>query len=610
MKKGFNLNKNIYVMLAAVVLLAIIMQISRSQYLLQFSRNTNLAEDRQVFNSKLGQAEAVDLDGPTSCVVYDSNDETSVKVKNNAIRILQYMKKKSLSINTNVGEINLEPCSMAIITNQQLDPIGNIGTVSEYVNNGGYVLFANWLEMDHTFNQIYRKLGILSSSEPFQAQGIKLESNVLIGEKGLIIDDPFVINTTNRIEIDDSSDLLASSIEGMPLMWRRDYGKGAFIVFNGTMLTEKINRGLLAGGISLLEPNFIYPIFNSKQLFIDDFPAPIRKGITASIYKEYHKDIPQFYRDIWWPDMLKAAKNAGLKYTAVLIQSYNDQVDPPFNSPVDEDHNNLISYGREIIKSGGEIGIHGYNHQSLQMNDEIADNYGYKVWSSTSEMSQSIAEVLKYTNISFPNYKIMSYVPPSNMMSPEGREALKEVWPDLTVISSLYEEDATNMSYVQEYEVAEDGIIEMPRITSGYVDTPFERWAEANTITSLGIYSHFIHPDDVLDEIRGKQLSWEQLSKAFSSKLERLKKTYPWLRPMTATEGAIEIEKILNSKVKWTHDVDAIRGEISYFQDDNYFVLRTERSIAQLENCTVSQIDENTYLIRATEAKFQIGLGG
>lgn len=610
MKKGFKLNKNIYVMLAAIVVLAIIMQISRSQYLLQFSRNTNLAEDRQVFNSNLGQAEAIDVEGPTSCVVYNSDDEISVKVKNNATRILQYMKKKSLSMDTNENPINLESCSITIITNQQLDPIGNIDSLDEYVNNGGYVMFANWLEMDHTFNQIYRKLGIISSSEPFQAQGIELNSNVLIGEKGLVIDDPFIVNTTNSIEIDNSSELLASSLEGMPLMWRRDYGKGAFIVFNGTMFTEKINRGLLAGGISLLEPNFIYPIFNSKQLFIDDFPAPIRKGITASIYKEYHKDIPQFYRDIWWPDMLKAAKNAGLKYTAMVIQSYNDQVAPPFNSPVDEDHYNLISYGREIIKSGGEIGIHGYNHQALQMDDEVAANYGYHVWPSTQEMSQSIAEVLKYTNISFPNYKIMSYVPPSNMISSEGRAALKEVWPDLTVISSLYEEDATNMSYVQEYEVAEDGIIEMPRVTSGYVDTPFEHWAEANTITSLGIYSHFVHPDDVLDELRGKQLSWEQLSKAFSSKLERLNKTYPWLRPMTATEGAIDLEKTLNSKVEWTYGVDAIRGEITYFQDDNYFVLRTERSIAKLQNCSVSKIDENTYLVKATEAKFQVGLGG
>ncbi|WP_438348666.1 DUF2194 domain-containing protein [Paenibacillus sp. FA6] len=610
MKKGFSINKNIYVILAAIVVLAIIMQVSRSEYVLQFSRNTNLAESRQIFNSNLGQAEATDLGGPTSCVLYDSEEEVSVSVKNNATRLLQYMKRKTLSIDTSVDSINLDSCAMTIITNQILDEIGNIDSLSDYVNDGGYVMFTNTLEMDHTFNKIYRQLGIISSSEPFLAQGIELKSNVLIGEKDLIIDDPYVANSMNRIEIDDSSELLATSVDGMPLMWRRDHGQGAFMVFNGTMLVEKINRGLIAGGISLLEPDFIYPIFNSKQIYIDDFPAPIQKGINDSIYQQYHKDVSHFYRDIWWPDMLKAAKNADLKYTAVLIQSYTDRVDPPFNSPVDEDRYNLLSYGREVIKSGGEIGIHGYNHQSLQMDEEIADNYGYKVWPSTSVMSQSISESLKYANISFPNYKIMSYVPPSNMISSEGREALKEAWPDLTVISSLYEEDITNMSYIQEYEVAEDGIIEMPRVTSGYVDNPIEHWAEANTITSLGIYSHFVHPDDVLDELRGKQLSWAELYKAYSTKLERLKKTYPWLRAMTATEGAIDLEKVLNSRVEWTKEVDSIRGDITNFQDDNYFVLRTARSIAQLKHCSVSKIDENTYLVKATEAKFQIGLGG
>lgn len=586
------------------------MQVSRSQYVLQFSRNTSLAEDRQVFNSNIGQAHTADLDAPTSCVLYDSGDEVSVKIKNNASRTLQYMKKKNLSIDTNNGQINLKPCALTIITNQQLDPIGNISSLPEYVNNGGYVMFANWLDADNTFNQIYRKLGIISSSSPIQAHGIELKSNVLIGADNLIIDDNFVINTTNSIELDDSSEILATTLEGIPLMWRRDHGKGAFIVFNGTMLQEKVNRGLLAGGISLLEPDFIYPIFNSKQIFIDDFPAPIRKGIAPSIYEEYHKDIPKFFHDIWWPDMLKAAKSTDSKYTVALIQSYNDQVNPSFHSPIDEERHNLISYGRDVIKSGGEIGIHGYNHQSLQMDTEIADNYGYNVWPGINEMAQSISEVLEYANKSFPKYKIMSYVPPSNMISPEGRAALKQVWPDLTVISSLYEEDVTNMSYVQEYEVAEDGIIEMPRITSGYVDTPFEHWAEANAITSLGVYSHFVHPDDILDELRGKQLSWDQLYKGYSSKLQRLRKTYPWLRPMTATEGAIDIEKTLNSQVKWTYEVDAILGEITYFQHDNYFVLRTKRSITKLQNCTVNKIDKNTYLVKAEEEKFKIGLGG
>lgn len=613
MKKRVHFNRDVYIILCAIVILTLVLQIGRSEYVLQSSKNSSLVKDRKIIsqqsNIQSNVQSNVSVDESMYCVVFDSMDQDSILVKNNTMKTLEYMKKKIKTIDIFNEELMLDECVTTIITNQQLDPLGDITVVSDYVNRGGYVMFANTFELDSNFYQIYRKLGVTASGDWKNTMGIELNSNVLIGEKGLIIDDPFVFNVANTVELDDSAELLASSLEGIPLMWKKSYGQGAFLVFNGTMLQVKINRGLLAGGISLVEPDFIYPIFNSKLVFIDDFPAPIRQGTTPSIYDAYHKDIPQFYRDIWWPDMLKVAKRTGLKYTAVLIQSYNDKVEEPFQSPDDEDRHNLISYGREVIKSGGEIGIHGYNHQSLQSSNYVADYYEYNPWNSIETMSKSVAEVLEFTNKAFPKYQLLTYVPPSNMLSEEGREALKKAWPDLMVISSLYEEDMNNVSYVQEYEVAEDGIIEMPRVTSGYLDTPFERWAEASTLTQLGVYSHFIHPDDLLDEERGKQMSWEDLYKGFNFKMNRLKTTYPWMRATTSAEGAIEMEKTLNSHVNWTRDVHAIRGEISNYHGDLYYILRTERTIGKLNNCLVNKIDHNTYLVNAKNEKFEIGLG-
>jgi len=607
MKNGFYLNRNVYVILTAIILLALLMQISHSTYILQFSKNTHLLENRKV---GVTAGQSLHDSGPAYCAVYDGDDEYNVRVYKNIFHVLQYMKKNILSFNTAKETVDLSRCSVTIISNQYLDTIKGIDSLSSYVENGGYVLFANSLDHDNTYNQIYRKLGIVASGVLVDTQGIRLTSNVLIGEKDLLTDIPFITNISNTVELDETSELLASSTKGIPLLWKKTYGVGAFMVYNGTMLGEKINRGLLAGAISLLEPDFIYPVFNSKQMFIDDFPAPIPNGILPSIYNEYKKDIPGFYHDIWWPDMLKVAKKSNLKFTAGLIQTYNNQVDPPFASPIDEDRANLIAFGREVIKSGGEVGIHGYNHQSLQMNQEVADNYGYKIWNSVDDMALSVKEALKFAKTAFPKYDIVTYIPPSNMMSQEGREALLKAWPNLTTISSMYEEDATNMSYVQEFEVAKDGVIEMPRITSGYVDTPFERWAEANTITSLGFYSHFVHPDDALDDVRSMQLTWSKLYEGFAYKMDRLNRTYPWLRAMTATEGAIDVERTLNSQVKWTREGNSIQGEISNFQADSYFVLRTHKSLGLLHNCEVTKIDEHTFLVKAFKPDFEIRLNG
>ncbi|AZN39574.1 DUF2194 domain-containing protein [Paenibacillus albus] len=608
MKKSFYLKRNVYIMLIAIILLAVGVQISRTQYILQFSKNKSLVENHRIASQNPGRT--IEYGGPAYCVVYDSIDVGSVKVNDNVLRTLQYMKKKTVSMDIAQKPLDLNGCSVAIITDYSLEEMGHISTLSSFVEDGGYIMFTNKLELDQEFYQIYRKIGIVASGSSAQVQGIKLNSNVLIGEKDLVVDDPFINNDSNSVELDDSSELLASSISGVPLLWKREYGKGAFMVFNGTMFQEKINRGLFAGAISLLEPDYIYPVFNAKLMFIDDFPSPIRQGTISSIYDEYHRDIPRFYHDIWWPDMLKLAKRTNLKFTTVLIQSYNDQVKGPFSSPVDEDRYNLISYGREVLKSGGEIGIHGYNHQSLQMSQVVADNYGYKVWPNVEEMSASIKEALRYANNAFPNYDIVSYVPPSNMISKEGRDALKKAWPNLTVISSLYEEDVTNMSYIQEFEVAKDGIIEFPRITSGYMDSPFERWAEANSMTSLGVFSHFVHPDDVLDEVRSKNLPWSKLNEGMSEKMKRVQKTYPWVRAKTATEAAIDMEKVLNSSVTWTRAGDSIHGMISNFQTDNYFILRTKKSILKTTSCVVSKIDENTFLVKASKSKFEIRLDG
>lgn len=600
--------RNVYLIIAGVIALAAVVQLSRSQFVLESTRNTHLAENRAVAADN-AQQDWLPSD-PLYCVAYSSNEEESLLIGGNATKMLDYMKKQTVEIDLAAEAYQPDRCGVTIVTMQDLDEFEGLDRLMAHVEQGAYAMFAARLEQNQAFNQIYRKLGIVTSGSSGNAHGIKLVRNVLLQGENREFNDGYMVNYANNIEIDADSELLAESSEGIPLMWKRDYGQGSFLLFNGTMLQEKINRGMLAGGLSLLEPDFIYPIFNMKQMYIDDFPAPMSNAVDDNIYKEYNMNISRFFHDIWWPDMLKAAKRDDLKYTAVMIQSYNDKVDLPFDAPVDENKYSLISYGLEVIKSGGELGIHGYNHQSLQLNEEIADFYGYRAWKDTGAMASSIRQVLEYANKAFPNYEMTAYVPPSNMLDEAGREALKQAWPHLAVIASLYEEDATNRSYVQEFEVKEDGIIEMPRITSGYVDTEFEVWAETNTITSLGVFSHFVHPDDLLDDLRSQNMGWQELYDNFLLKMDRVHEQYPWLRSMTATEGAFDMAGTLAAEVRWTKGGRMLRGEIEGFQGPMYFVLRTDKSIGKLNHCSVSKIDTNAYLVKATDSSFEIGLGG
>lgn len=608
MKATRNFSKQLYIIIFFVLLFGVLLQVSRSEFILKSQQNQHVMAQKKEILASVPQIADAEVNGNNYCVLYNESDEISNKLKENATYTIHYMKKKFIEMNVEKEKPSLGTCDVLVLTTSSLADIGTVEEMEQFVFQGGYIFFMSALEVDAHYQILYRKLGISSFDKLTEAKGIHLLSNVLIGEKNLFIDDEFILNTSLSVDLDDEAELLAESANHIPLLWKNNYGQGAFMTFNGTMLNEKINRGIFAGALSLLEPNFIYSIFNIKVFFIDDFPSPVAKGTNPVIYKEYKKDIQTFYQEIWWPNMLKTSKKYDMKYTGAIIESYNDRVEPPFSNTEDKDSHYLISYGRELIKSGGELGFHGYNHQSLVLDKEVSASFGYNEWKSGEDMAEATEELLAYTKTAFPSYTITSYVPPSNVLSKEGREAIKRVWPDLTVISSLYGEDDNELAYVQEFEIAADGIIEMPRITSGYFESEYNRWAEANTMTGVGVFSHFVHPDDVISSDRSNNMGWEENYKLFNKYMARVHETYPWLRAMPATEAAIDVAKTIQTVVSWESDKDSIAGNIHNYRAESSFVLRTERKIGRLQNCTVKKIDLNTYIVIANDSKFKIEL--
>lgn len=608
-KSRVRLKREVYLILGCVLLLALVVQITHSQYVLQHRENKSDV-DRIRSWQKIAVSATQVPSGPSYCFVYDPEDTVSVNIRNQAEQTFRYLKKPLKITALERETLTTEGCESIIVASHKIGKVINPDELASYVEMGGHVFFAQQVELDDDFYRLYRKMGIVDIGEYGESYGVELTSNVLIGEKGARFDDPFIEEVHVTFALEDDSKLLAKMINGTPLLWEHEYGRGSFMVCNGILLQEKMNRGLFIGAISLLVPDFIYPVFNSKVMFIDDFPAPIRQGIEPQIYREYQRDIPSFFKDIWWSDMLKAARQHDLKYTAMFIQTYNDRVKPPFSKPDDEDRIGMVSFGREVIKSGGEIGMHGYNHQSLQTDKQTASKFGYESWSDSVPMELALKEAKRFFKDSFPNYEILSYVPPSNVLSSDGREALKRTFPDLATISSLYIEDANKSAYIQEFQLASDGILEMPRLTSGYTDSVWGHWIEANGMTGHGYYSHFIHPDDLLDSARSLNMNWGKLYDQFTQMITRVDQTYPWLRPMTSTESAIDMVNVLTSSIEWERENNGtLQGKIEPYETEAYFVLRTERRFQKLHGCEVLKIDENTYLVTASQAEFSIKLG-
>jgi len=615
MNNNIKFRRNVYIILLSILAFGIMSQIARSDMMLKYVSNDSQTSLKQwqSFQQTITPV-SMNIDGEDAagtglhCIIYNSEDSLSVDYYNNFQTVYSNLKQPYTVLDTASDELSFEACQAVIMTASIEVLTDSITGLEQYIQDGGYVFFAR---MDHpgpVFTKLYRKLGIVNYWYVVGNDDIHFTSNLLIGQKDVLFADDYFYNDSISVELDHDSELLAKGENQTPIAWRYEYGDGAVLVYNGNNLFTKSNRGLIVGAISMLIPDYIYPIFNAKLFYIDDYPAPMSTDKDPKITDEYNRNIASFFKEIWWPDMIKLAKNYDLKYTAVAIEDYNEAVKSPLPTYRQEDLTNLIVYGREVLKTGGEVGIHGYNHQPLQFRQDIADEYDYVVWNAYEDMEASIREVLSYTERAFPNYNMVSYVPPSNILSAEGRQVLVDNWETLRVISSLYEEDPKDYSYVQEFEIADDGIVEMPRITSGYADSPDMQWLEASVMTAYGFISHFIHPDDIFDDYRSGDKGWSELYDDFEQMLSRMESTYPWLEAQTSGEAAIHVAHVLNSQITRKQTDSQIEVDINNFNSNQFFILRSKKKIGRLTNCSVKLIDEHTYLVEATDENFNIEL--
>jgi hypothetical protein len=363
------------------------------------------------------------------------------------------------------------------------------------------------------------------------------------------------------------------------------------------MLNEKTNRGLLSAFIGLCRDDLVYPIMNIKMIHIDDFPAPIPEGEDEKIYEEFSRDVPQFYREVWWSDMIRLSKKYDLKYSGFVIESYNNNTAPPFERATSEDKKNLLLYGRELLGLEGEIGLHGYNHQSLAPEGYIKQDLGYTPWESVDDMVLSIGELMRFIHSVFGKYELRAYVPPSNILSPEGREAVLAANPELKIIASVYHPNYEGDVYDQEFEVAEDGIIEFPRITSGYVMEEKKLWNIYNGANLYGVISHFIHPDDILDPERNEGKTWTVLSEEFSELIAEVDLKYGWLRSFTISTASQELVKYLECKPYIEYGDGIVNIYIDNYRSDVYCMLRTEKEITESQDCQYEKIGDTAYLL-------------
>ena len=602
--KGFK--KEIWITFILVMALGVFFQLNRMDTFLHISSWTNNDAVREAGQ----ESEYADMSREKYLVLYDPNEVQSVLRRHIVEKILREQKKEVIrqSIYQD-GEIDAS-CRGVIIAAGRLKDVKCLPAVEKYVEQGGSAMILSQLQEEQLPAGMLKKLGVAAVGPEVSAYGIRVTGSMYPGLAGFGFDSEDYATLSAQAVLLPEAGTEVTAGDGTPIVWSNQWGRGRFWVCNSRERDDKNSYGMYTAMLGQLHADYVYPVMNMKLFFIDDFPSPVPEGNFDRIYQETGLSTADFYRKLWWPEMLKDAKEYNWKYTGMIIESYGSQVKGPFQPLANgEARNGLIVYGRELLKAGGELGIHGYNHQSLAPAGYGQEHLGYNVWENRRDMEEALQELRRYVQEVYPDYEIHSYVPPSNILSPEGKAAIKSVFPEMKVYASLYNGLADAKEYFQNFQVNQDGTCEIPRVSSGYVPTPEDIWEAYNVICYNGVFSHFVHPDEIFYE-ESSDLSWAVMKNGLRELFEDIDRRFGWLEPATASEGADIMKNYFDMDYRVERSNDGMQLHCWNFSRPLTFVLRTGREVGHVSGGRVRRIQQDAYVLTVEEPEFSLEWAG
>jgi hypothetical protein len=405
--------------------------------------------------------------------------------------------------------------------------------------------------------------------------------------------------------------VLASSINNpnFPVIVENNIGKGKVILYNTTQAFTKIDRGLLFSGLLKGLEAIPYPIANTSTIFLDDFPSPLYNVKEEPIKAELNMTITDFVKKVWWPDMQSIAKKYNISYSAMICFDYKNKTQPPFL--FDQWNENKLKDGKkvepisewlvnDVAKKGHELAFHGYNHVEFLKGE----------WPNPEFIPTALKAVQKKWQVSnFGDFPV-TYVPPSNHIDKAGVGYLHEGMPSIKYMCSLYLggiEDGAGREF--DFDPYNKNMFDYPRISSGfYMDTQ-TKYAHESMYLFTGIWTHFVHPDDIYqidrpgnisqgdDDLRNaRNLGWRKTNgkdygmlTEFDDYLKQMSITYPQMRYVNAGQGGKIVNDWRASKFRHSSDegsytVEEVNPQSSIGDNQYWFLYGSFENTPKIES--------------------------
>lgn len=526
--------------------------------------------------------------------------------------------KSTSAVEWNKKEFMLKPSVRVICINntKKLNQFA-IDRLLHFVAGGGTLVLPSYNE-DKRMGFLYGVKPEANYEIDYSAKGYFFTKNILPNHKNktfhkeLHHDGLAVENFKNSIQVFAH----ALNDDNYPVIIKNSIGEGNVVFLNSSTYFERDHRGLFFANILFGLEGVAYPIANVSSLFLDDFPASLYESRQEPIASELDISTARFVDKIWWPDMKKVAQKYNIKYTTTITFNYNNNVQPPFlytqwdELKKDQETGSLSNWiTKDIIKDGHELALHGYNHVSLTKTNWTKENINISLNSLKKKWSLN-------------NYGVLpiSYIPPTNTVDEFGLKELSYSLPSIKYMCSAYSGNIKNGSG-REFnpDPYDNRIFNYPRVCSGFYLSDKKYFNQQSVYLFTGIWTHFVHPDDILQMPGGNKdddkfekrnslsLGWYDADKGntgmyyrFIDLLDKHKNTYPLSKFYTANEGASITSKWRANSYK--HEITENLYKITNINNlengsKNWFVYVSEANTSNISE----YLNKNNLLFSKTE---------
>ncbi len=474
-------------------------------------------------------------------------------------RSIQWMMnslKKPVRAVAQLAESDLAAAPVGIIvTTSDMGALGDLALVTDYVRAGGQLILARLPDQNAAMTADFLEtLGILSIGNTVTYEQCELYEGLLLG--GMVRYEELPL-TARRLDLSSLCKVWATMWLGdpiyrddvVPLVYERRLDSGVIAVVNGAFLSDIDGIGILSALLALNQDAFITPAVNAATLSLVNFPY--LEGDTQILASLYARNAFATNQALIWPDLSHVLLAGDMRATAFL-----------------------------------PVGVNGQNEAQVQLISFLMR--------ALSELNSELGLMEGFTGIetlqeNFPNYE---YFATYGETPAEGsRVVVREV-------------QGTD----DDFALLGGDVVRYPALTTGYNDS------EAVNLSIRGFASGLFmihHAVDLAPPIRlaSNADNWQELNRPLSRLVSSAVRPYPKMARLKASEALQNMLRYTLSTPEYTFDDQGVTID-SGISDTSYFLLRTRKSIASTEGLTLTELEDDVYLVRLSGRQGRVVFGG